>query len=447
MSLEVLPFVDEGLGNSSYLVPLGDDAVLAIDPSRNPARYLAAAERRKWKITGAFETHLHADFISGGRELSAFDAKLFAPAGSRLEFDHHALDPGDETALNGLTVRALATPGHTPEHLAYLVLDGNEPLALFSGGSLLVGSVARTDLIDPNETESLTRRMFRSLQEVLAPLPDDLAVYPTHGFGSFCSAGTSGSRITTLGAERKNNPYLHTRDEDRFVRLLLGSLGTYPAYYRQLRARNRQGPRLYGPDPPPLKSLSADEVRGLAATGGVVVDTRRVEEWAAGHLPGSLSIRLRAAFATWLGWLVDIDTPIAFVSSGLPSDAEIIQQCLSIGYENLAGKLEGGVQGWVDAGHDLVRTDIITFDEVDNRQVVDVRQTSEWNERHIAGAVHAELGSLDSVPITDGPLGVHCAHGERAATGVSVLERAGRTDVALIRDDLDTWLTAQRARA
>jgi hydroxyacylglutathione hydrolase len=196
---EIVTLRDEGLGNSSYLVDLGDGRGLVLDPSRDPGPYLAAATRRGVRLAYIVETHLHADFLSGSRELAATGATVVAPAAARLQFPHRGLRDGDQLDLGGLGLRALATPGHTPEHLAWLLVDDARPVALFSGGSLLVGAVARTDLISPDRTEELARALWRSLHERILTLPDDLPVYPTHGAGSFCSAPTGAEPNTTIG--------------------------------------------------------------------------------------------------------------------------------------------------------------------------------------------------------------------------------------------------------
>src|SRR3989441_1375492 len=219
-SSKILPLVDEGLGNSSYLVALGDGRALILDPRRDPSLYLELAENLNVRIAFAVETHLHADFISGSRELAAFGAAIIAPHASHLATPYHELEDGEEVDLGGLTLRALATPGHTPEHLAYLLLDGAKPLALFSGGAILPGGAARPDLIGPEQTHPLARDLYRSAQR-LSGLPDDLAVYPTHGAGSFCSAGAGGQRTTTLGSERHESPLFTTGTEEAFVHTFL----------------------------------------------------------------------------------------------------------------------------------------------------------------------------------------------------------------------------------
>lgn len=438
-ALDVVSFVDEGLGNSSYLVGLDDGRSLAVDPRRDPNFYRAEAERRGWTVAATVETHLHADFISGGRELQALGSTLYAPVGADLAFDHRGVEPGEELDLGGLTLSALATPGHTPEHLAYLLRDGSTPLALFSGGSLLVGSVARTDLIAPDQTDDLARRLFRSLREVLHDLPDDLVVYPTHGAGSFCTAGVSGERVTTLGMERAANPYLRITAEDEFVALLLGSLGSYPPYYHHLRERNRLGPVVYGGEMPLLLPLTPAALTQLTDSGAVVVDARPVVEWANGHLSGSLSIPYREAFASWLGWMVDIDTPIVFVLGPDQDPTDVVRAALGIGYENLAGRLDGGVAAWEEEGNEVATTPVLDFSQVGERPLLDVRQDSEWDAGHIPDAVHLELGALSAQDLPDGDIVAHCGHGERAATAASLLERSGHTDVSVVTGGPADW--------
>ncbi|HKY48975.1 MAG TPA: rhodanese-like domain-containing protein [Acidimicrobiia bacterium] len=438
MTIDIIPFVDPGLGNSSYMVGLPDQRALVIDPRRDPSTYLHEAEVRGWDIVAGVETHLHADFISGGRELQAVGAALYAPAGSELAFAHRPLEPEGDVTFGGLTLKALPSPGHTPEHLSYLLSDGTRPLALFSGGSLLVGAVARTDLIAPDQTEELTRQMFRSMRDVLAPLPDDLAVFPTHGAGSFCSAGVGGDRVTTMGRERATNPFLRVEEEDQFVKLLLANLGTYPVYYGRLRERNRIGPRVYGGEGPRLAAIAPDEFDRLRRDGATVVDVRPAASWAGGHLPGSLSIPLRDEFALWLGWLVDIDDTIIFVAEGGQDRPGLVRACLGIGFENLAGELAGGTEAWSASGRRLNSTARAPIGVLD-AQIIDVRQSSEWETGHIPGVLHAELGDLAAAGLPSRSLAVHCGRSDRASTAASVLERAGRTDVTVLIGGPEDW--------
>jgi hydroxyacylglutathione hydrolase len=429
---EIVALVDEGLGNSSYVVDLGDGSALVVDPARDAERYLAEADRRDLRITRAAETHLHADFVSGSRELAARGAQVVAARSAGLEHPHHGLGAGEELDLGGLTLVALATPGHTPEHLAYLLRDGRRPVALFSGGSLLVGAVARTDLISPEQTEDLARSLWRSIQEQVLSLPDNLPVYPTHGAGSFCSVAPGGERVTTIGRERSSNPLLAAPDEDAFVARLLAGFGTFPPYFLELREVNRRGPRVYR-ERPTLSPLDVSAVAGLVAGGTVVVDVRPVEAFAAGHIPGSLSIPLRPQFASWLGWLIGRDEEVVFVLDADQDRAELVRQCLAIGYERLAGELTGGLVSWRSKGNPVATVSLVLPAETVGT-VVDVRQHNEFSSGHVPGAISMELGDTaeQGSMLPAGPLTVMCGHGERAMSAASILVAEGRTDVSVL---------------
>jgi glyoxylase-like metal-dependent hydrolase (beta-lactamase superfamily II)/rhodanese-related sulfurtransferase len=435
VNIDVL--VDQGLGNSSYVVDLGDRRALLIDPSRDPGPYLTALERRGLKVAFSAETHLHADFVSGSRELATRGAEVLAAAAGRTEFAHRGLADGDVVDLGGLTLRALATPGHTPEHLSYLLLDGRQPLALFSGGSLLVDAVARTDLIAPELTEELARRLWRSLHDRVLVLPDDLPVYPTHGAGSFCSAPAGAQRTTTIGREKRANPLLAAPDEDAFVKTLVERLGTYPPYFARLREMNRRGPAVYGPQPPPLRRLRVEQVRHLMADGAVVVDVRPIAAFGDAHIPGSISIHLRDQFATWLGWLVRLARPIVFIVDPDQDRAELVRQALKVGYENLAGELDGGIDAWEGPVRHLR---LVPAAEVSGA-VLDVRQDTEYAAGHLPGAKHIELGSLSNADVGSDPLTIMCAHGERAMTAASLLEASGHTELTVSAGGPEDWAT------
>ena len=433
--LAVVAIIDDGLGNTSWLLDLGGGEALVVDPERDPTPYLLAAERTGTKIALAAETHLHADFVTGSRELAATGAEVVASAGGGLAWPHRALRDGDELDLGRWRLRALATPGHTPEHVAYLLSDRDRPRAVFTGGSLLVGSVARTDLIDPDDTEALTRALWRSIHHQLLALPDDVAVLPTHGAGSFCSASGESRRWTTIGDERRTNPLLGAPNEDTFVRAVLDSLGSYPRYFLRLREVNRRGPPVHG-EPGGLARLTTEDVAAVRDRDAVVVDVRPVAEFAAGHVPGSLSNMLRPQFASWLGWLLpDPGTPLVFVAGDHQDRREIVRQCRNIGYEYLVGELAGGVGAWRAAGGDLATIPLLEPTDVDRRSLVDIRQAGEYAAGHVSGAIHVELGALAerSAALPAGPLTVMCGHGERAATAASLLAAAGRRDVAVLR--------------
>jgi hydroxyacylglutathione hydrolase len=440
----IVPLVDEGLGNSAYLVDLGDGRALAVDVPRDLRAVRAAARSHRLKITFAADTHLHADFLSGALQLAADDgAQILACTAGGRAFGHRGLADGDEVDLGGLTLRAWATPGHTVEHLAYLLLDGPQVLGVFTGGSLLVGAAARTDLSGPEQTEPLARSQYASLRRLLA-LPEGTPVYPTHGAGSFCSAPPGTERTTTIGREKTANPLLATPDEDAFVKALLAGPGTFPGYFLRLAEENRRGPAILA-STPTLAPLTTGQIRALQNEGGQVIDVRPVPGYAAGHIPGSLAIPLRDAFATWLGWLVpDPATPLIMVADPGQDQSEVIWQALKIGYENLAGTLDSGMPACATAGLPLATTPLLTPRQVDPATVIDVRQASEYAGGHLPGARNIELGALTSqtARVEARSVVTMCGHGERAATAASVLERAGHTGVAVLPGGPPEWADA-----
>jgi hydroxyacylglutathione hydrolase len=440
----IVPVVDEGLGNSAYLVDLGDGRALAVDTPRDLRAVRVAADRHGLTAAFAADTHLHADFLSGALQLAADDgAQILASAVGGRAFGHRGLADGDEVDLGGLTLRAWATPGHTAEHLVYLLLDGAQVVGVFTGGSLLVGAAARTDLSSPEQTEPLARSQYASLARLLT-LPDATPVYPTHGAGSFCSAPPGAERTTTIGRERATNPLLAAGDEDAFVKTLLGGLGTFPGYFLRLPGENRRGPAVV-PATPVLAPLTPGQVQTIQNDGGQVIDVRPVPAYAAGHIPGSLAIPLRDAFATWLGWLVpDPATPLIVVADPGQDLGEVAWQALKIGYENLAGILAGGIAAWQASGHPAVTTPLLVPGQVDPAAVIDVRQASEYAGGHLPGARNIELGSLahQAPDLAGRPVVTMCGHGERAATAASVLERAGHTGVAVLTGGPPDWAQA-----
>jgi hydroxyacylglutathione hydrolase len=440
---EVLPLVDEGLGNSAYLVDLDDGRALVVDVSLDLRDAGRAARQRGLSVAFAADTHLHADFLSGARQLSATEGtRVLASAAGHREFTHHGLRDGDEVDLGGLRLQALGTPGHTDEHLSFLLLDGDRPVGVFTGGSLIVGAAARTDLVAPERTEELARAQYASLRR-LAELPDDVAVWPTHGAGSFCSAPPGADRTSTIGREKATNPLLRAPDEDAFVKELLGSLGSYPPYFRRLGEINRRGVVTGAPGLPPM-DVSA--VRRLLADGARLIDARPLNEFAAAHVPGALSIPLRPVFASWLGWLAPHDRPLVVVRGADQDPAELAWQAAKIGYFDLA-ELDGGMDAWTAAELPTATTRLVGPDEVSG-PVLDVRQSAEFTAGHLPGAQHVELGALpdhaDDVPRE--PLVVMCGHGERAMGAASLLEQAGHRDVAVLTGGPDDWAAATGGR-
>jgi hydroxyacylglutathione hydrolase len=444
MEPTVIALVDEGLGNSAYLVDLGDGRALVVDASRDLRALRAATQKRNLQVAFAADTHLHADFLSAACQLAAGDgASVVASAAGRREFGHIGLGDGDEVDLGGLRLRALGTPGHTDEHLAFVLLDGERQLGVFTGGSLLVGAVARTDLVDPDRTEELARAQYQSVRRLVA-LPGDVAVWPTHGAGSFCSAPAGGQRASTIAHERATNPLLQEADEEAFVAALIGSLGTFPPYFLRLGELNRRGPAVLDGSPSLIR-LAAHEVRDMLISGARLVDVRPVPDFGAAHIPGSLSIALRDVFATWLGWVAPHDKPIIVIRNPEQDPDEVVWQAAKVGYDNVIAELAGGIATWQAAGFPVTGTQLARPDTFPGRRLLDVRQASEFAAGHIPGATHRELGALNAAvgDVPDGPTAVMCGHGERAMTAASLLERAGHRDVVAVEGGPWDWAAAQ----
>ena len=430
----LIPVIDEGLGNSTYLLDLGDGRALVIDPERDVRRVRAEARRHGLQIAYAVETHLHADFISGVRELAETEgAIVIAPEVGARGFAVTALADGETVAVGAFVLEALATPGHSPEHLSYLLRDADQQLqGVFTGGSLMVGTAGRTDLVSPEQTVPLARAQYHSLQRLME-LPDDTQVWPTHGAGSFCSAATGTDRTTTIGHERATNPLLQVDGEDDFVEALLASLGTFPDYFLRLGEINHQGPAVLA-DSPTLTPLTSDQVSELIADGAQIVDARPAADFAAGHIPGALSITLRPVFATWLGWLADPDRPVIIVRDRAQDSIDIAWEAAKVGFDTLAGELADGMSAWSGP---VEKAQLVSADQLAAHPaptVLDIRQRGEYLAGHVPAARNLELGTLAAhlVDVPAGPLAVMCGHGERAMTAASILERSGRTDIRIL---------------
>lgn len=440
MDLETLS--TPGLGNHAYLLASGGEA-LVIDPPRDAWRIMAAAEARGWRLRHALETHVHNDYLSGALELRAGNGVgIVAPAAGGYAFDPMGAREGTTLELGELRVVARSTPGHTPEHLAWEVQDPTgRPIAIFTGGSLLMGGVGRTDLLGPARSAELTDAQYRTVQR-LAELPDDVRVHPTHGAGSFCVAGPGGGDASaTIGELRRSNPAFGARDAGEFERLLVAGRIRYPAYYAEMAPRNRRGPALTGGAPRP-RPLTPDEVAAAQSTGTWVVDGRGGAAFAAGHVPGSLNVELGDSFASYVGWLVPFDAPIALVVER-PADAiEAATELLRIGYDHVLGFLAGGVEAWRHSGREASGYPIVTLRSVLRERhgdqppaLLDVRQASEW-------AADGVLPGSRLIFVADLPAGIPtlerhrewtvvCRSGMRAAIAASLLDAAG-VDVRLV---------------
>lgn len=437
-SVEIVAVVDDGLGHSSHVVALGDGTALVVDPARFPDRQRRIAAERGWTITWTADTHSHADYISGSPELAAQGADFLASRRAGLEVAHRGIGPGESVELSaGVELRAIATPGHTPDHLAYLLTADGVPEALFSGGSLMVGALGRTDLLGDERREALARDLFRALRREMLSLPDDLAVYPTHGAGSFCSAPAGSARTTTIGRERATNALLDIDDEDEFVHELLSGLGSFPDYFRQLPEINRRGPRLY-PRVPDLARVDVDTIRRHLDDGAVLVDARPIDAFSRAHPIGAISIEHRPVFGTWLGWLVPLDRPVVFVLDDSTDRVDLVRQCLTVGHDAILGELDGGMDSWAEAGLPVASIPLVEPTTTADT-IVDVRQESEWASGHVPGALHVELAAVPDATLPDAPITLMCGHGERAMTGASMLEALGPRDLSVLIDGPGDW--------
>jgi hydroxyacylglutathione hydrolase len=448
-----------GLGHLSTLIV--DDATGAaavVDPRRDVDVYLEAAGRDDLRIEQVIETHLHNDYVSGGRDLAALTgATHVIGAGAELRYDARGVRGGDTIEVGGLRLTVLDTPGHTPESVSYTLADttrADEPLLMLTGGSLLVGAVGRTDLLGAENAPAFSAAMYRSLHDVILPHEDSVAVYPTHGAGSLCSTGIGSTTWSTIGYERRHDPLLAPMEVDAFARALLHGQPAFPRYFARMRPINQSGPRLLGGVLPVIPPLAVADVVTLVADGGLIVDARRPDAHAAGHIPGSLSIPLGSSFGTWLGWVTDHDRPLALVVDD-PADLDELQRhAYRIGHESIVGMLDGGIDAWRAAGHQIEASGSMTAtglaarlqaDPADRPFVIDVRQPAEYDAGHVPAAVHIGAGALtdrlDELP-RDRPIAVICASGYRASVGASILRAAGFTRVDWVADGFDAWAEA-----
>jgi hydroxyacylglutathione hydrolase len=436
--MDVEVFVTDGLGDSSYLVRSGDEAAL-VDPQRDAWRFLRAAERTGMRIRAVLETHVHNDYVSGAQEVrAATGAEVVAPAAGGYAFPHRPAAEGDEVRAGDLRLVAMATPGHTPEHLAWLVHEGGvaTPRAVFTGGSLLVGSAGRTDLLGPELAGELAHAQFGSIRR-LAALPDEVEVLPTHGAGSFCVAAMPATRrTTTIGQERRDNLLVRAADEDAFTEELRAEVMAWPAYYRHMAPINRAGPTVLG-HLPGLAAVPPDVLAQHMQAGAWVVDGRDRDAFAAAHVPGSVNIELNAGFASYVGWMLPFDAPLLLVLPE-PQDRSLEQattQLVRIGWTRFEGHLAGGIDAWRASGGELRSYLTGTVEQLceatrrgEQPLVLDVRQPLERTWGTIPGSEQvfvADLpGRLDTLP-RDGTVWVICSNGHRASIAASLLDRAG----------------------
>jgi hydroxyacylglutathione hydrolase len=454
--MDLRQFVIPGLGHISALV--ADDALgvgAVVDPRRDVDIYLREANERGLRITHVVETHLHNDYVSGGRELAALTgARHVIGAGAQLAHEHSPVAAGEQFDVGSLRFRALATPGHTPEHMSYSVADrsrADDPLAVFSGGSLLVGAVGRTDLLGADNAEPWARDLYSSLHDVLLPHADYVWLMPTHGGGSLCSKDIASTPISTIGYERRHNGLLAIAEIEDFVRALLTNQPAFPRYFTRMRPINQAGPAPLGSIPPP-RPLTIEEVDALLSADGQVVDLRGHADFAAAHLPGALSIPAGSSFGTWLGWVVEHDRPLVLLLDSPEQWDDALRQALRIGHEQVHGYLQGGLTAWLSEGRPTESSRGGTVRQLRERLagngpplVLDVRQRDEYERGHVPGAIHLMAGELPDrlaeLP-RDRPLATICTVGYRSAVAAGLLRRAGFADVTWISGGVPAWQAA-----
>ena len=448
------------LGHASYLV--GDEntgEALVLDPRRDVDAYFEAARSQGMRITRAIDSHGHNDYLTGICELAARqDMELLGYADADLGYDHRDVKDGEVIEMGDVAFEVVHTPGHTPEHVSLVVYDrpsGNEPTLLLSGGALLVGDLARPDLLGgKDEVQQAALSFCHTIQEkILWRLPDHLEVFPTHVTGSLCGANIGSRLSTTLGYERKTNAVLsQVSSSEEFVQecIRLDNLPAVPPYWRRMRPQNMRGPELLGVLREPL-ALRPDEFGARRDAGAIVLDARSPEAFAGGHVPGAVNVGLSPSFATWAGTVLPADAKILLVLDDPVDLWEATWQLLRIGYDLPVGWLAGGMTAWRGSGKDVEMLSEITVhdlaDALDQRRVkvLDVRQPAEWAAGHIEGATFitgAELPRrLDEVP-KDTPVAVVCGSGYRSSVAASLLARNGRRDVLNVVGGMSAWRRA-----
>ncbi len=438
MRVDVIETPD--LGDRSYVVS-DSAAAIVIDPQRDLDRVQALLDELKVPLALVLETHVHNDYVTGGYALAQQSGASYVMSGADdVSFERHGVADGDELTAGGLSIEVLETPGHTATHVSYVVRDTNDAdgiPAVFTGGSLLFGSVGRTDLLGTDRTDELTRKQWRSARRIADALPDAAPVYPTHGFGSFCSSGSaSGGSDSTIGQEKKSNDALTQDDEQAFVDALVAGLTGYPAYYVHMGPLNAQGPS--AADLSPALHVDPAELAARIGAGEWVIDLRDRKAYAGRHLAGTVSMAMGTQLSTYVGWLVPWEAPITLIAESAEELAEAQRQLVRIGIDHLAGTAAGELE--VLAPEVPTRSyPVADFAEVartPDATILDVRRDDERKDGFIEGSAHLPLDQLvdrlDEVP--QGTVWVHCASGFRASIAASLLDRAGHP-VVHIDDD------------
>jgi glyoxylase-like metal-dependent hydrolase (beta-lactamase superfamily II)/rhodanese-related sulfurtransferase len=448
--MEVISIRTPSLGDATYVVAHAGYSIV-VDPQRDLGRFLEVIDDRGLSVSHVLETHMHNDYISGGRDLAArTGADLVLPAASGAgfafvpAFHHEELEAG-----GGLAIRPLHTPGHTPEHTSYLVLLDGVPQAVFTGGSLLVGAAGRSDLLGEQYAHQLAVLQWGSLQR-LARLPDATGVYPTHGEGSFCTASGAGRTTSTIGLEKAENPLYRFTDADTFATNQLSGLVPYPTYYAHMGPTNKQNPTALPAAHVP--EVDPDAVETHLEAGGALLDGRDRHAFAAAHVPGSLGIELGDSFAPWSGWLLDYDSPIMLVLEGDQDADAAATELGSIGFEHVVGAMRG-IDAWAASGREVASYRTATINELvaareddPEVQVLDVRDPLEWEAGHLDGSIHHYVPELrhglPPVLDTSRPVWLVCRTGNRSSIAAGLAEALGVTPIVVTKGGVPDALSA-----
>ena len=446
------------LAHASYMVG-SEGAAAVVDPQRDVEIYLEAARQNGLRIEYIVETHLHADFVSGHRELAVrTGAKIYVGARAGAQFPHIAVSQGDQIRFGQCRLQFLETPGHTLESICVLVADlerSPEPFAVLTGDTLFIGDVGRPDLSPDHTPQQLAALLYDSLQQKLLSLPDDLRVYPAHGAGSLCGRQMSSARSSTIGEQRIENYALQPATRDEFVRMLTDALPERPAYFARDAEINRAGAAALS-ELPPLVGLTPDALLRLQQSGATVLDTRPDTQFGEGHVPGSVNIPLSGQFASWAGALLGLETELLLVAGNIDRAAESRMRLARVGIERVAGYLAGSFDAWERANQPVERLPHITVHDLarlqrtaTDLQIADVRRHTEWDEGHIEGALLLPLNQF-ATAIFGGKahldrhrtIAVHCKGGYRSAIAASLLRRAGFQQVVNVTGGFDAWKAA-----
>jgi glyoxylase-like metal-dependent hydrolase (beta-lactamase superfamily II)/rhodanese-related sulfurtransferase len=446
------------LAHASYLIGSESEAAV-VDPQRDVDQYIDEAAAQNLQIKYVIETHLHADFVSGHRELAArTGAEIVFGARAGAAFPHRAVCDGDELHIGKVVLRTLETPGHTPESISVLVIDSevsDQPQKILTGDTLFVGDVGRPDLAAGKgyTPPMMASMMYDTLHDKILKLSDDVEVYPAHGAGSMCGRNMSQETSSTIGEQRKSNYALQPMAKDEFVRMMTADLPESPGYFPKDAELNRTGaPALT--DVAKLTALTPPEVKTLAAAGYLMLDVRTAAEFGAGHLPGAINIGLGGQFAIWAGTLISMGTPIVIIAESEQKAAEAVTRLARVGLESVKGYLAGGIAAWHDAGFELANVDQITVDQLHQLvsqptppQILDVRRPAEYQSGHVPRALTAPLlslqrmiGSLRIDPTQ--PTAVICAGGYRSSTATSILQQHGFSNLFNVSGGTGAWIGA-----